>query len=177
MGEGVSNRTVQLVEALLFLENGPVNIKYLSQVTGEKREFVKEAVALIGERLRRCESSLTVIENEKGDYQLAVIPELYEILGKRYDTRKKLSLSPQALETLAIIAYKQPITRTEIEKIRGVGVGHILRLLLEHEMIRICGKKDVPGKPALYATTKNFLKFFGLLSLRDLPSLSEFERG
>ena len=117
-----------------------------------------------------------LIENENGDYQLTINTELYEKLGKRYDTRKKLSLSPQALETLAIVAYKQPITRVEIEKIRGVGVEHVLRVLLDYELIRITGKKEVPGRPVLYGTTKNFLKFFGILSLRDLPSISEFER-
>jgi segregation and condensation protein B len=176
MVEEVNRRTIQLVEALLFLENGPVNMKHLVQVTGKKRETIRTALGRIGERLKSIESSLTIIENDKGDYQLTIIPELYEILGKRYDTRKKLNLSPQALETLAIIAYKQPITRAEIEKIRGVGVDHVLRLLMEHEMIRICGRKDVPGKPSLYATTKNFLTFFGLLSLKDLPSIEEFER-
>lgn len=176
MEEDVDSRIVQLVEAVLFLENGPVNIKYLVQITGENRETIRIALDRIGERLENSQSSLTIVENEKGDYQLTIVPELYELLGKRYDGRKKLRLSPQALETLAIIAYKQPITRVEIEKIRGVGVDHVLRLLLEHEMIRICGRKDVPGKPSLYATTKNFLTFFGLLSLKDLPSIEEFER-
>jgi segregation and condensation protein B len=79
------------------------------------------------------------------------------------------------METLAIIAYKQPITKAEIERIRGVGVGHTLRLLLEYELIKTGGRKDVPGKPVLYTTTDKFLQFFGLLSLKDLPSLSEYE--
>ena len=168
--------TVQLIEALLFLENGPVNIQYISKVTGEKKETIRDAISQIMKRFRSSESSLIIVENDKGDYQLTIIPELYEKLGNRYDTRKKLSLSPQALETLAIIAYKQPITRAEIEKIRGVGVEHVLRILLVHDLIRITGRKDAPGRPALYNTTKNFLKFFGILSLRDLPSISEFDR-
>jgi segregation and condensation protein B len=167
---------VGLVEALLFLENGPVNIGYIAKVTGETKQRVKEAISTIRENLRQIESSLVLVENENGDFQLTINSELYEKLGKRYDTRKKLSLSPQALETLAIVAYKQPITRVEIEKIRGVGVEHVLRVLLEYELIRIKGRKDVPGRPVLYGTTRNFLKFFGILSLRDLPSISEFER-
>jgi segregation and condensation protein B len=168
--------SVRLVEALLFLENGPVNIGYIAKVTGEKRETVKDAICIIREKLQHIDSSLVLVENENGDYQLTISTELYEKLGKRYDTRKKLSLSPQALETLAIVAYKQPITRVEIEKIRGVGVEHVLRVLMEYELIRITGRKGVPGRPVLYGTTKNFLKFFGILSLRDLPSISEFER-
>lgn len=172
----IDKSAVQLIEALLFLENGPVHIKYIAKITGETNETIREAVSQIRERLAHTESSLVIIENENGDYQLTITPELYEKLGKRYDTRKKLSISPQALETLAIIAYRQPITRVEIEKIRGVGVEHVLRVLLEHELIRITGRKDVPGRPVLYSTTKSFLKFFGILSLQDLPSISEFER-
>ena len=176
MGTTIDKSAVQLIEALLFLENGPVHVRYIAKITGETRETIKEAVSQIRERLARIESSLVIIENENGDYQLTITPELYEKLGKRYDTRKKLSISPQALETLAIIAYKQPITRVEIEKIRGVGVEHVLHVLLEYELIRITGRKDVPGRPVLYGTTKSFLKFFGILSLQDLPSISEFER-
>jgi segregation and condensation protein B len=176
MGIIIDKSAVQLIEALLFLENGPVNIKYIANITGEPRETIKNAVSQIREKLASIESSLVIIENENGDYQITITPELYEKLGKRYDTRKKLSISPQALETLAIIAYKQPITRVEIEKIRGVGVEHVLRVLLEYELIRISGRKDVPGRPVLYGTTKSFLKFFGILSLQDLPSISEFGR-
>ena len=87
-----------------------------------------------------------------------------------------MRLSNQALETLAIIAYKQPITRIEIEKIRGVQVSHIMRILLEYKFIKFVGKKNVPGRPLLYGTTDNFLKYFGLLSLKDLPPISEFEK-
>ena len=172
----IDKGSVQLIEALLFLENGPVNIKYIAKVTGETRETIRKAVSVIRDRLQQHESSLVIIENENGDYQLTINSELYERLGNRYDTRKKLSLSPQALETLAIVAYKQPITRVEIEKIRGVGVEHVLHVLLNYELIRITGRKEVPGRPVLYGTTKSFLKFFGILSLRDLPSISEFER-
>jgi segregation and condensation protein B len=176
MGERADKNTLQLVEALLFLENGPINIKYMSKITGKSTDIINDALHQFEERLKSTESALTINKNENGDYQLIIIPVLYEQLGPFYDSRKKLSLSPQALETLAIIAYKQPITRAEIEKIRGVNVGYILRVLLEYEMIRICGKKNVPGRPILYGSTSKFLKYFGLLSLKDLPSISEFER-
>jgi segregation and condensation protein B len=174
--EGIDKQTTQLIEALLFLENGPVNLKHLTRTTGLDRESVRLALSQVSDRLRNSDSALMLIENDKGDYQLNVKPDLYEKLGEHYDKRRKLNLSPQALETLAIIAYKQPITRPEIERIRGVAVGHVLRLLVEHELIRISGRKEVAGRPALYATTKKFLNFFGLLSLRDLPPIDEFER-
>ncbi len=176
MGERADKYTVQLVEALLFLENGPINVKYMSKITGKDTDVIYDALHQFEDRLKSTESALTINKNEKGDYQLIITPILYERLGQYYDTRKKLSLSPQALETLSIIAYKQPVTRAEIEKIRGVNVGYILRVLLEYEMIKIRGKKNVPGRPILYGTTSKFLQYFGLLSLKDLPSISEFER-
>lgn len=176
MKQPVDRETLQLVEALLFLENGPVNISQISKITGKKKDSIKIAIDELLRRLKSSESVLTIIQNEKGDYQLTITSELYEKLGKYYDTRRKIHLSPQAMETLAIIAYKQPITKSEIERIRGVGVGHTLRLLLEYGLIKVVGRKDVPGKPVLYTTTEKFLQFFGLLSLKDLPSLSEYEQ-
>ena len=128
------------------------------------------------EGLARAGSALAIESNDSGDYHLTVSQELYESLDRYYKIQKKVRLSTQALETLAIIAYKQPITKVEIERIRGVQVGHILKVLLEHEIIRISGRKDAPGKPLLYRTTDKFLKYFGLLSLKDLPPITEFEK-
>jgi len=176
MAHGDAVLLVRLVEAVLFLENRPVNIRALAKATGQSRENVKAALANLNERLIASESSLSIIQNERGDYYLTVDPELYESLGKHYDTRKKIKLSKQALETLSIIAYKQPVTRVEIEKIRGVGVDYVLRILLEYDLVKVVGRKSVPGRPVLYGTTGKFLQYFGLLSLRDLPSLAEFER-
>jgi len=167
--------TFKLVEALLFLENRPVNINYLSKVINRDREEIKNCISILKEKLRISDSSLIIVENENEDYHLTISPDLYEKLEKHYDTRKRARLSTQALETLAIIAYKQPITRAEIERIRGVQVGYILRVLLENELITLSGRKNVPGKPSLYVTTDKFLKYFGLLSLKDLPPIEEFE--
>ena len=168
--------TTQLIEALLFLENRPVNIQYISKITGKNKEEIKESIAVLDKKFQETGSSLIISENESDDYHMTISPSLYDHLGKYYDSRRKIRLSTQALETLAIIAYKQPITRMEIEKIRGVRVSHIIRILLEHKLIQFLGKKDVPGKPLLYGTTDNFLKYFGLLSLKDLPPISEFEK-
>lgn len=168
---------LRLVEAVLFLENRPVHLKQIARIVGCEGGDVKEALRELERSYREQGSSLLVMQNEGGDYYLTVRPELYRKLGNHYDSRKKIKLSTQALETLAIVAYKQPITRAEIEKIRGVRVGHVLRSLLELELIRINGRKDVPGKPVLYGTTEKFLKFFGLLSIKDLPVLSELNGG
>ncbi len=168
-------KTVQLIEALLFLENRPVNVKYIAQITGTNREAVEHAIDELGKRLKDSQSSLYIAKNESGEYYLTIQPALYDELAEHYDTRKKLRLSTQALETLAIIAYKQPVTRVEIERIRGVAVGHVIRTLLEYQLIRVTGRKNVPGRPVLYGTTAKFLQYFGLLSLKDLPAPGEYE--
>ncbi len=168
--------TIQFIEALLFLENRPVNIKFISKLSGQSEEDIKNCIKLLQNRLSSIESSLIITKNDKGDYHLTISPLQYNKLFKYYDTRKKTRLSTQALETLAIIAYKQPITRIEIESIRGVQVSHIIKVLLENKLVRFIGKKDSPGKPMLYGTTGNFLKYFGLLNIKDLPPISEFEK-
>ena len=167
---------IQLIEALLFLENRPVNIKYISKLTGTNKEEIQISIAELKKRYHKEGSSLVISQNANDDFHLTISPSLYDQLGKYYDSRRKMRLSNQALETLAIIAYKQPITRIEIEKIRGVQVGHIMRILLEHKFIKFVGKKNVVGRPLLYGTTDKFLKYFGLLSLKDLPPINEFEK-
>lgn len=174
---GTPPDVLRLVEAVLFLENRPVHVKHIARVIGCDGAEVENALHRLEEGYREHGSSLVVMQNEGGDYFLTVRQDLYRQLGSHYDARKKIKLSTQALETLAIVAYKQPITRAEIERIRGVKVGHVLRSLLELELIRITGRKDVPGKPVVYGTTEKFLKFFGLLSIKDLPVLSELDSG
>lgn len=166
----------QLIEALLFLENRPVNISYITKVLGITKDTVYESVEELNVRFGKFGSSLIITKNSSGDFHLSINSTLYTHLGKHYDIRKKMHLSPQALETLAIIAYKQPVTRVEIEKIRGVQINHILRVLLDYGHIKIVGKKDVLGRPVLYGTTDKFLKYFGLLSIKDLPPITEFEK-
>jgi len=109
-----------------------------------------------------------------GGFQFRTSPELSQWIKKLKSTKPQ-SLSPQAMETLAIIAYKQPIIKSEIESIRGVDVGAPLKSLLEKKLIRIVGRKDVPGKPIIYGTTRKFLEVFNLNDLLDLPSLRELK--
>jgi segregation and condensation protein B len=172
----VSPDLVKLVEAIMFLENRPVKIGYIARIAHEETDQVLLALDELERIFAERDSALQVVRRE-GEASLSVRSELYRNLGPQYDYRKKVKLSKQALETLAIIAYRQPITRVEIEKLRGVRVGHLIRSLLELNLIRITGRKDVVGKPVTYGTTDKFLKFFSLLSLEDLPTLSDLEEG
>ncbi len=107
-------------------------------------------------------------------YQIATKPEYSEYVRRLYRERTALRLSPAALETLAIIAYRQPVTKAEIEETRGVDCSGVLETLLEKKLIKIVSRKEVIGRPLLYGTTQEFLKYFGLTSLSDLPPLEQF---
>ena len=110
-----------------------------------------------------------------GGWVLTPKKDLWDFLKERYGKKNEGKLSRSALETLSIIAYSQPITRAEIEAIRGVSADNMVRLLMERNLIKETGKKDIPGKPIQYGTTKEFLKFFRLNSISDLPKLDETE--
>lgn len=110
-----------------------------------------------------------------GGFQLATRPEHFGWIRKFKSVKVSSKLSKPALETLAIVAYKQPITRTEVEAVRGVNIGGLMRNLMERRLVKIVGKKDVPGKPLLYGTTQEFLQYFGLKDLSALPTLKEFQ--
>jgi len=173
-GKAIDNE--QLVEAILFLENKPVNIKKIKDISKIDKLEIPILIERINEKLNKIGSSLIIIKNDVGDYQLTIKKDLYNVLKDYYDYRKSIKLSQQAIETLAIVAYKQPITKTEIEQIRGVQVDYIIKQLLEYGFIKIVGRKKVPGKPLIYETTDKFLKYFGLLSLRDLPPIEDFDK-
>ena len=110
-----------------------------------------------------------------GGWSLVPKKELWQVLRERYGSKSEGKLSRSAMETLSIIAYSQPITRGEIEAIRGVSADNMIRLLSDRNLIKEVGKKDVPGKPVLFGTTKEFLKFFRLNSISELPKLDEDE--
>ena len=113
---------------------------------------------------------------ETGDaLRLMTQPAVFPYLRRMRKTRKAEKLSPAALETLAVIAYRQPVIRAEVEAIRGVKVGPMLKSLLDHKLVKVTGRADVPGRPLQYGTTQVFLERFGLRSLKDLPSVQEFK--
>lgn len=163
-----------LLEALLFVSHEPVSIDRLMAALGHTSPAeVRPAMQHLGEDLDREGRGLQLVE-VAGGFQLVTRPD-YAPWIKRLDRARSVpKLSRSALESLAIIAYKQPIVRTDIEQIRGVETSSVLRTLLERKLVRMVGRKDSPGRPILYGTTKTFLQHFGLRDLSELPPLREF---
>jgi segregation and condensation protein B len=164
----------RIIEGLLFASGEPLTIsKIHSLIDGADRWAIKEAI----EELRReYESSGRAfrVTEVGGGYQLRTIPELAPWI-RRLSKHAPPRLSRASLETLAVIAYRQPVTRAEVEHIRGVDCGAVMRGLVEKGLVKILGRKDVPGRPLLYGTSKRFLEVFGLKDLSSLPQLSEVE--
>jgi segregation and condensation protein B len=163
-----------LVEAILYLESDPIDEASISRISGLSRDVVKSALENLGIRYGDEASGLE-LAYIGGGVMISPKKEYWDNLKERYGKKNEARISRAAMETLSIIAYSQPITRSEIEAIRGVSADNMIRLLLERELIREVGKKDVPGKPAQYGTTREFLSLFRLNSIADLPKLSESE--
>lgn len=164
-----------LIEAILFLESDPLDEAAISKISGLSKEVVDASLAELGERLSGASSGLELAKLS-GGWIISPKAELWEYLRERYGKKNDHKLSRAALETLSIIAYSQPVTRAEVESIRGVAADTMIRLLLDRELIKEVGKKDAPGKPVQYGTSKDFLKFFRLGSIADLPKLDELEQ-
>jgi segregation and condensation protein B len=169
----LANETA-LIEAILYLEAEPVDEAALSRYSGLSREVVGKALENLKTRFLDEESGLE-LSFLGGGITIAPKKALWENLKERYGKKNENRLSRAAMETLSIIAYSQPVTRAEVKDIRGVEPDNMLRLLIERKLIREMGKKDVPGKPIQYGTTKEFLKLFRLGSIADLPKLDESE--
>lgn len=164
-----------IIESLLFVADEPLGIKQLEAMLGDvSRQQIKE---LLEQLMTEYETQKRgfVLQEVAGGYQFRTRPEYRQwvVKLKQSSTAK---LSRAALETLAIIAYKQPVLRTDVEHLRGVDCGGIFKTLLERELIRILGRKDLPGRPMVYGTTKRFLELFGLKDLSSLPTLEEMEQ-
>lgn len=161
-----------IIESLLLVTEEPLTIARIKSILIEpgRKELQNALTELAAEyEVRKGGFFLREVA---GGYQIRTRPEYREWI-KRLIQPKPLRLSKPALETLAIIAYKQPIIRSDIEHIRGVNCGGILRMLLERKLIRILGRKEIPGRPIIYATTKQFLEIFDLKDLKDLPTPEE----
>lgn len=164
-----------LIEAILFLESDPLDEAAIARISGLAKDVVEAALETIREKLADPASGLELAKISDG-WILSPKAELWDFLRERYGKKNDHKLSRAALETLSIIAYSQPVTRAEVESIRGVAADTMMRLLLEKGFIKEVGKKDVPGKPIQYGTSKDFLKFFRLGSIADLPKLDELEQ-
>jgi segregation and condensation protein B len=164
------------LEAILFVSSEPVpRTKLLELFDEEEREQAAEALEAVLARFAEGEGRGVLVEDVAGGVRLATRPEMVGWLRRFFDVSGGNKLSMAALETLAIIAYRQPITGPEIQELRGVSAAGVLKTLLERRMVRIVGRKEVVGKPFLYGTTREFLVHFGLNSLKDLPPLEELE--
>ena len=163
-----------VIEAILFVNEKPVALDQLKKVleTVTTAE-IKETIESLKKDYEERRSGMAILEIA-GGYQMLSNPVYAQYLHNFYKTKHKEKLSKPALETLAIVAYKEPVTRADIEIIRGVNSDGVVAHLLEKELIKMVGRKDIPGKPYLYGTTKQFLEYFGLKSLEDLPKLEEF---
>ncbi len=163
------------LEAILFVSSEPVpRTKLLELFEEGEREQAAEALEAVLARYAG-EDRGVLVEDVAGGVRLATRPEVVGWLRRFFDVSGGNKLSMAALETLAIIAYRQPITGPEIQELRGVSAAGVLKTLLERRMVRIVGRKEVVGKPFLYGTTREFLVHFGLNSLKDLPPLEELE--
>ena len=175
MSTAEQDRLVASVGAVLFASGEPVQPKEIaSALKGVTLADVKQAIETLEKQYEANEAGLR-LEWVAGGVRLATRPEVAEWVRKFFRQRHRTRLSPAALETLAIVAYRQPVTAPEIQAIRGKDPQGPLKNLLEKKLLRILGKKKVIGNPLLYGTSKHFLVHFGLNSLGDLPSMDEFE--
>jgi len=164
-----------LIEALLFVSGDPVTLSVLKNTTDFSEIDLKHSLDELIMEYKQKDSGVLIIEIANG-YQMITNPLYSRWLKKFTSTTTSNRLSMPSLETLAIIAYKQPIIKAELEHIRGVNTDGVIKTLLDKRLIKIMGRKEVPGKPLLYGTTQEFLQYFGIKDLTELPTLKELAR-
>ncbi len=167
------NRTEAMaaVEAILFTMGEAVEVRQIAQVLSVSEEETEKILALLSEKYRLPSSGL-VLRRLENAVQISTKDSQFDNLVKIASAPKRYSLTDPMMETLSIVAYKQPVTRLEIESIRGVNSDHAINRLIEYDLIRELGRKDAPGRPLLFGTTEQFLRSFGVEGLADLPSLN-----
>ena len=163
----------RIVEGVLFISNQPVTLKRLKEVLTEfEQDTLRRLLQELDGEYVQAQRAFR-IQEIAGGYQLVTDPKLAPWMKRALALPREDTVSKAALETLAMIAYRQPITKAEIEAIRGVDTTGVVDTLLERKFVRIIGRKETPGRPFLYGTTDEFLRHFGLKSLEDLPKLGE----
>ncbi|MFA4992144.1 MAG: SMC-Scp complex subunit ScpB [Candidatus Omnitrophota bacterium] len=164
----------KIIEAMLFVSDKPLFLNEIKNVLEDlDAAAIKEAIGELGKYYEESGRAFRIAEIA-GGYQILTDPVLAPWLKKLYKTAGADRLSGPALETLAIIAYKQPASKPEIEAIRGVNVDGVLKTLVEKNLVKIAGRRETVGRPIIYGTTQEFLQYFGLNSLDELPKLDEF---
>jgi len=161
-----------IVESLVFVSDVPLRVERIAEAVDEERGRVLQVLRELEGEYRESRRGF-VLEEVAGGFQFRTRAEHVEWV-RRLNKSRPFRFSRAALETLAIIAYRQPITRAEIEYLRGVDSGGVVKTLLDRHLIRILGKKDLPGRPMIFGTTREFLELFGLRDLSVLPTLKEF---
>lgn len=165
---------ITIVEGLLFVSDGPVSLDRLTELLHEyDRASLRLALQELRDRYHAMHAGICLVE-VAGGWQLRTVSDILPYLTRLVKT-KPTRFSPSSLETLAIIAYRQPVTRQEIEYLRGVDAGAVIKTLLDRRLIKILGRKDIPGRPIIYGTSKEFLEVFNLKDLKQLPPLKDIE--
>jgi segregation and condensation protein B len=162
----------KIIEGILFLSTSPLTVKDITAITGFKPPLISSCLR---ELTLDYETRGVQVKAAGGAYRMLSSPEIFPYIQKLAKYTRGVSLSRAALETLAVIAYCQPTTRGEIEEMRGVNVDGILTKLLDMKLVRIQGRAQLPGRPVLFGTTRDFLNTFGINNLKDLPGREEFE--
>jgi segregation and condensation protein B len=163
-----------IIESVIFASEAPLSLDRLCEMLSESgRDEIKAAVAELAAFHEERSGGFHLVE-VAGGFQFRTRPSFQQYVARHVKV-KAAKFSPSALETLAIVAYRQPVTRTEVEYLRGVDCGAVLKTLLEKKLVRILGKKDIPGRPLIYGTSKEFLEIFGLKDLKGLPTLKEIQ--
>jgi len=162
---------IDILESLLFATDTPLTLDQLRNIVEQSEDQILPALDKL-EKTYNFRKDAFYLAKIAGGYQLRTRPDFNSWIQRLHHS-DKLFLSKASIETLSIVAYKQPIVRSEIEHFRGVDSGGVLKTLLELKLIRIVGRKEIPGRPIVYATTSKFLEHFGLASLKDLPTIQE----
>lgn len=173
-GEMGIDKYSAIIEAVLFYESEIVTVEKLIGITGLEKGKIDDIINGLKTRYEDDSHGITVVEIA-GGYSLQIKKEILQDFKQIYTIKEKGRFSRSAMTVLSIIAYKQPITKHEIEEIRGVSADNQIRTLLEKNLIEITGRKEVLGKPILYGTTQDFLKYFNLKSIKDLPTINELK--
>lgn len=166
----------QAVYALLFVSDKPLTAQRIAESLGDmESDIVNNLLEELMEELDQQEQLPYALKNISGGYQLVTKSQFAPYVRRLFQLKKSKKLSRALMETLSIIAYKQPVTRADVESIRGVSVSHAFDQLQERRLIKIAGIADLPGRPKIYRTTEDFLVQFGLKSLKELPSMDELQ--
>ena len=168
-----TNRNKAILEALLFASGEPLTIGAIAKATSLSEQNIREIIRELTANYRDRNSGIVIAEIADG-FEMATDPELAAWIRRMKNVHVSNKLSQPSIETLSIIAYKQPITKVEVDQLRGVNSDAAVKSLLDKRLIKIIGKKESPGRPFLYSTTSDFLQYFGLKNLTELPAIHDF---